>query len=167
MAVDFWTAPEHIKGMAQELIAEFHPEIATANISYMMKSEASGPEIESGQVCVAKKVGGIYKELTNGVDFVIVIAQSLYMELTTIQQRAMLDSALTTCTAKVIDGDFKLDANGNPCWLLKPFDVVAHSDIIVRYGIEVLREAGDRIQASLDSKVEEEVKAKKSKKTDA
>jgi hypothetical protein len=151
---EFWMAEQGIADRAKELIGKHHPEIATAEISYLFKDAASASEIESGQVCIAKKVTGIWKTLTNETDFVIILASDLWTELSTTQQTAMLDSALTSCTIKVDEnGDQKIDKAGNPMWAIRPQDIVAHSSIIQRYGLEVLKDAGDCVRSFVDVKV--------------
>jgi len=162
MATEFWVAPSYIKELADELLASYHPEVVTASIAYLMKSEASSSEAESSQVCIAKKVTGLYRILTNEVDFVILIANDLWSELSPVQQKAALDSALTSCSAKVEDGEFKLDNGGNPIWVIKPFDIIGHSEVVSRYGIDVLRETGEVIRQALAEPVAVEVEITRS-----
>lgn len=152
---EFWKAEQGIADMAGELIGKFHPEIATAEIAYIFKDSASASEIESGQVCIAKKVTGMWKTMTNDTDFVIILAADLWGELSPMQQTAMLDSALTSCTIKVDEnGDQKLDKAGNPMWAIRPHDIVAHAIIIQRYGLEVLKDAGDCVRSLVDVKTD-------------
>ena len=131
---DFWIADKSIIEEVNELVAEYHPEIAPAKIAVVFKEAASKKEVEAGQVCTAKLIGGIYKTLTNDTNFVILIAQDLWLELSESQRRAMLDSALESCTVKVVDGEEVIDAAGNPIYVIRPFDIVAHSSIVERHG---------------------------------
>jgi len=150
--MEFWKAEQAVIDEANELIGKFHPEIATAAIAFVFKDTATAAEVESGQVCQAKRITGLNKTLSEGdVDFAIVVAADIWSELSPVQQTAMLDSALTSCTIKVDEnGDQKIDKAGKPVWAIKPHDIVAHASIIQRYGLEVLRDAGDSIRSFVD-----------------
>jgi hypothetical protein len=151
MANSFWKAPEEIEEMANDLIAEYHNDIVGADIRYWMKDEASAAEAEASQVCVAKKASGLLRAIAGDADFIIVIASDLWTEIGPAAKQAMLDSALTSCSAKLDDaGDFKLDKTGNPAWAVKPFDIIQHSDIITRHGFDVLKDAGNIIRVALE-----------------
>lgn len=151
MATSFWKAPEEIEQMAEDLISQYHSEIATADIRYWMKDEATAAEAEASQVCVAKKASGLLRAIANEADFIVVIAYDLWKEISPAAQSAMLDSALTSCSVKIDDGgDFKLDRTGNPVWNIKPFDIIQHSDIITRHGFDVLRNAGEIIRTAIE-----------------
>jgi len=149
---EFWNAEQDIIDEANNLIANYHPELSGAEIAYVFKDAASASEIESGQVCIAKKITGLNKALSkDDVDFAIVIASDLYNGLSDTQREAMLDSALTCCTVKTgEDGEEKLDKSGKPIWVIRPHDIIAHASIIQRYGLDVLKDAGDCIKASVE-----------------
>jgi len=151
MATNYWVAEDYIKKEAEELIASYHNDIVGAKIAYLKKDTASKSEIESGRVCTAKKVSTMYKALTGEVDFIIVISSILWNELGDKEQTAALDSALTSCTAEIEDGEFILDDSGNPKFGIKSFDVIEHLDIIQRYGIEVLRDKADSIMQTINT----------------
>jgi hypothetical protein len=147
---DFWKAESEIQEMASDLIANYHPEIATAEIAYLKKDRATTKEVDSGLVVTAKKVSGLYYTLTGETDFVVIIAADLWQELGPDERFAALDSALTSCTAKITeDGEFEVDDAGNPKWAIKPYDIIEHLEIIQRYGIDVLREKADSIYLAI------------------
>lgn len=147
---DFWPVGKEITDLAGELIGKYHPEIATANFAFLYKDKASASEIESGQVGVSKKVSGMWHTLTGEKDFVVVITYDLWNELSTVEQTAMLDSALESCVVKKDkDGEDKLDDDGNPEWALKPHDIVGHSAIIARYGLDVFTKIGECARAAI------------------
>jgi hypothetical protein len=147
---EFWMAGNEVSDLAKELIAKHHSEIATAEICYVYKDKASASEIESGQVGVAKKVSGLWHTLTDGKDFAVVLTYQLWNELSSVEQTAMLDSALESCIVKKDkDGEDKLDDDGNPEWALKPHDIVGHSAIIARYGLDVFTKIGECARAAI------------------
>jgi hypothetical protein len=147
---EFWAVGKEITDLAGELIGKYHPEIATASFAFLYKDKASASEIESGQVGVAKKVSGMWHTLTDGKDFVIVITYDLWNELSSVEQTAMLDSALESCVVKKDkDGEDKLDDAGNPEWAIRPHDIVGHSAIIARYGLDVFTKIGECARAAI------------------
>jgi hypothetical protein len=93
----------------------------------------------------------LYKVLTDDLDFVILIAKSLWDDLSPSEQEAHLDSALCSCTAKVDEGgEFKIDDAGNPIFCLRPFDLQGHSEVLARYGVDAFAEVGSRIKSALN-----------------
>lgn len=147
---DFWAAGSEITDLAQELIGKYHPEIATADFAFLYKDKASAAEVDAGQVGVAKKVSGMWHTLTGGKDFVIVLTYSLWNDLSNVEQTAMLDMALESCVVKKDkDGEDKLDDDGNPEWAIKPYDIVGHSSIISRYGLDVFTKIGECTRAAM------------------
>ena len=169
---EFWAAGKEITDLAEELIGKYHTEIATATMVFLYRDKASPAEIESGQVAIVKRVTGVWKTLTEK-DYVFLITYELWNELSTIEQTAMLDSALESCSIKLDkDGNEKLDEEGNFEWVIRPHDIVGHSKTISRYGLEVFTKIGECIKTvSLKDKVEDEeetkIEAKKAKKTKA
>ena len=118
----------------------------------VFQDKASVAELEAGIVAMAKKVPPLYKLLSkDNLDFVIIIAKDMWDELEGEERNAHLDSALCSCSVKLKeDGDFKLDAAGNPIFCLRAFDLQGHSEVLARYGIDTFAEVGQRIQAALD-----------------
>ena len=145
---EFWAAGKEITDLAEELIGKYHTEIATASFAFLYKDKAAASEVEAGQVGVAKRVSGMWNTLTEK-DYVIVITYDLWNELSTIEQTAMLDSALESCVVKKDkDGEDKLKEDGSPEWAIKPHDIVGHSAIIARYGLEVFTKMGECVRAA-------------------
>jgi hypothetical protein len=148
---ELWDASATIKDTVEDLLGKHHPEIASASFGYVFKDKASAAELEAGIVAMAKKVPPMYKLLSkDDLDFVIVVAKDMWDELEAAEREAHLDSALCSCSVKLQeDGDFKLDAAGNPIYCLRAFDLQGHSEILQRYGIDTFAEVGQRIKAAL------------------
>lgn len=147
---DFWMAGQDVIDEANDLIAQYHPEIATATFAIVFKDKATNSEIEAGIVAVAKKVSPMFKLLTKDLDFIIVLAKNSWDELSMAERTAHLDSALCSCTAKLDEsGDFKLDEAGNPIFCLRPFDLQGHSEVIARFGVEAFADVGERLKHAI------------------
>ena len=148
---ELWDASSTIKDTVEDLLGKHHPEIASASFGYAFKDKATVAELEAGIVAMAKKVPPMYKLFSkDNLDFAIVVAKDMWDELETAEQEAHLDSALCSCSVKLQeDGDFKLDAAGNPIYCLRAFDLQGHSEILQRYGIDTFAEVGQRIRAAL------------------
>lgn len=147
---EFWVAGSEITDLAEELIGKYHPDLAVADFAFLYKDKASAAEIDAGQVGVAKKVSGMWHTLTGGKDFVVVLTYSLWNGLSNIEQTAMLDMALESCVIKLDkDGNPKKDEDDNPEWAIKPYDIVGHSAIISRYGLDVFTKIGECTRAAM------------------
>lgn len=147
--MEFWTAGKEITDLAEELIGKYHTEIATASMVFLYRDKASPAEIESGQVAIVKRVTGVWNTLTEK-DYVFLITYELWNELSSVEQTAMLDSALESCVVKKDkDGEDKIGDDGNPEWALKPHDIVGHSAIIARYGLDVFTKIGECARAAI------------------
>jgi hypothetical protein len=145
--MEFWVAGKEIMELAEELVAKYHSEIATASMIFLYRDKASPAEIESGQVAIVKRVTGVWNTLTEK-DYVILVTYNLWNELSTIEQTAMLDSALESCIVKKDkDGEDKLNDDGSPEWAVKPHDIVGHSSIIARYGLDVFTKIGECVRS--------------------
>lgn len=154
---DVWQAGDTVTSIAEDLLGKYHTEVATANFGYAFKAKATNSEIEAGIIAKAKKVSPLLKIFTKDeLDFIIEIAKPLWDELSPDEQRAHLDSALCSCTAKIDEGgDFKLTEAGDPIYVLKPYDLQGHSEIIQRWGIDTFAEVGARIKAALNKHKED------------
>lgn len=148
---DLWYAGKDVINDAKELLGQYHPEVATANFSFVFKDKASTAEIEAGIVATAKKVSPLYKLLSkDDLDFVVVIAKPLWDELSLDEQKAHLDSALCSCSAKIDeDGEFKLDENGNAIFCLRQYDLQGHSEVLARYGVDAFSSVGERLKYAI------------------
>lgn len=127
MAKSWEEATDTVGVIAGGLIPNYHPELATARISYVFVSEAStkGGQDIRGRV---KKVAG-FLEWALDVDFIIEIAQDKWQELEPSQRTALVDHLLERCTGE------EDEKNGNEMkWKLREPDVQEFSSILDRYG---------------------------------
>jgi hypothetical protein len=147
---EFWKAGSEIEDIVKELIPEYHGHLVDAEFCFVYKDKASQAEIEAGHVATIKKVSGVWKTLTEGKDFVILITYALWNELSTVEQRAMIDMALESAVVKLDkDGNEKLTEDGRPEFTLKAYDVVGHSAVIKRYGLDVFSKIGECARAAM------------------
>ncbi len=160
--MEFWKAGDEIEDLAKELIANYHPEISTAEICYLYKDKATPSEIEAGQVGVAKRVTGVWNTLTEK-DFLIILTYPLGTDLSSLEQKAMLDMALESCTIKLDkDGNEKVDEEGHFEWAILPYDIQGHGKIISRYGLEIFAKIGECARAAaLKDRIDDEDEAVK------
>ena len=117
---------EVLEELAQPLIANFHPELATAKIKYMFKDADFK---EKGQLRFGKvtKVNDLYKVLT-GLDFIVEIGEPAWRDLTLAHQQAAMDSLLERITSEETDG-------GDLKYSLRDPDVKEFSSILERHGV--------------------------------
>jgi hypothetical protein len=155
--MEFWKAGTEIEDLAKELIANYHSEIATSSICYLYKDKATPSEIEAGQVGVAKRVTGVWNTLTEK-DFLIILTYPLWNDLSSLEQKAMLDMALESCTIKLDkDGNEKVDEGGHFEWAIRPYDIQGHGKVISRYGLEVFNKIGECARAAaLKDRIDDE-----------
>ena len=146
---EFWKAGNNVENLAKDLIAKYHNEIATSEICYLFKDKATPSEIEAGQVGVAKRVTGVWNTLTEK-DFLIILTYPLWNDLSSLEQKAMLDMALESCTLKLgQDGEEKINDAGEFEWTLRPYDILGHGKIISRYGLDVFTKIGECTRAAI------------------
>lgn len=153
--MEFWSVEKDVVGLSEELIANYHPHLGTARIVIMYRDKASVAEIESNQICVAKKVSGVYSTLTEK-DFLILVTYPLWVELSEEQKQAALDVALTSCSIKLDESDEpKLDDSGNPVWQIKPFNLIGHGECVKRWGIDMFERIAECIQETISKDKED------------
>jgi hypothetical protein len=117
---------EIVENIASGLIPNYHSDLATARILYVFVSEASkrnGKEV-LGKV---QKVSGV-TEWAIEKDFMVIVAQDKWQELTDSQRTALVDHLLERCVGEEDEntGDMK--------WKVRDPDVQEFSSILNRYG---------------------------------
>lgn len=119
---------ENVEQMAIDLIRNFHPELATANIKYVFKEKAS---MKAGkpQRGVVRKISGLTKYLT-GLDFVVEVALDQWNPLPDHHRRALVDHLLE----RMFGEEDPEDAGAPMKWKLREPDVHEFSTILRRHG---------------------------------
>jgi len=116
---------EEVELIAESLIPNYHPELATARIKYLFVEKApkkGGRELPGK----ASKVSGKWEHLTE-LDFTIEVPAPTWDEASNEQRQALVDHLLEYCTAEEDEktGDFK--------WLIREPDVREFSSILQRH----------------------------------
>lgn len=126
MAKEWSEANDTVGTIAGGLIANYHPELATARINYVFVSEASS---KGGQKVLGKvkKISGFLEWLTEA-DFIVEIALDEWNGLEEHQRTALVDHLLERCTGEEDEktGDIK--------WRVREPDVQEFSSILDRHG---------------------------------
>jgi hypothetical protein len=147
--MEFWSVEKDVVELSESLIGKYHAHLSTARIVIMYRDKASAAELESNQICVAKKVSGVYATLTEK-DFLILVTYPLWIELSEEQKQAALDVALTSCNIKLDENDEpKLDDTGNPIWQIKPFNLICHGECVKRWDINMFEKISECIKDTL------------------
>jgi hypothetical protein len=169
MGMDHWEVTDDVKSLVEDLIGQYHPEAATANVFWQFKEKASKSEWASGTVCSVKMIPDSLKEaLKEPYVFVATISADIWKELGPEQRRMKIDSALYKIFYKLDeDGEQKLDPkSGEPIWEVRSPDLIEFSDIVKRYDPEVLCGANEQLLETFarikqDEKAERDAKKKK------
>jgi hypothetical protein len=167
MGMDYWPAIDEVSELVEDLIGQYHPDAATANIFYQFKEKASKSEWESGIVCSVKLVPDSMKEaLKEPYIFIVSIAADAWKELSPDQRRMKMDSALCKIGFKLDEGgDQKLDKKtGEPIWAIRQPDLVEHSEIVQRYDAAVLCGTNSQLLETFERIKKDEAAEKKRKK---
>ncbi len=117
---------ETVEAIAQGLIPVHHPELATARFKYIFQEKA-GKKGGKAVYGVAKKVSGVTQFLTD-TDFLIVIGQDLWIDLTEEKRIAVIDHLLERCTGVESEKD------GGMVWTTREPDVHEFATILRRHG---------------------------------
>lgn len=112
--------------IAQKLIREYHPDLATARIRYVCRNKAA----RSGGLPVPGKVykmTGKFEYLTE-CDFVLEIALEVWNDLQPKQRTALMDHLLSRCVGEEDEktGEYK--------WRVRPPEVQEFPDVAARHG---------------------------------
>lgn len=117
---------EIVEEMAQDLIPEYHPELASARIGYIYVSEASksGGKPIMGK---ARKLSGAIQHLLEK-DFLIEVALDVWNTLSNDQRTALIDHLLERCTGE------EDEKNGDMKWKTRDPDVSEFNSVLNRRG---------------------------------
>lgn len=119
---------EIVGEMALDLIRNFHPELATANIRYLFREKAA---MKNGRPVrgSVRKVSGVMLYLTE-LDFVMEIALDQWNPLPDQHRRALIDHLLERLT-----GEEDEENGGAMKWKTREPDVHEFTSILRRHGI--------------------------------
>lgn len=117
---------EEAEKIAQNLIANFHPELATARFRYLFKEKASkkGGKPVMGSV---KKMSDLMVYLIN-VDFMVEVPLDIWNDLDNTKRTALVDHLLERCSGE------EDEETGDMKWSVREPDVHEFSSILRRYG---------------------------------
>lgn len=117
---------ETIQRIAQGLIPNHHPELATARIMYVFvdKGASKGGRELFGK---AQKLSG-FVEWAVEHDFLITVAEDRWRELTAEQQLAVVDHLLESCTGEEEEG------SGEMKWKVREPEIQEYASILDRHG---------------------------------
>jgi Putative phage metallopeptidase len=125
MPADYSPA-ESVQAVAQSLMATYHPELATARITYLFIDRVpkkGGREVFGKAV----KVSGRWESLTE-LDFIVEVSLPKWNDLSEDQRIALVDHLLERCFGEE-------DDDGAFTWALREPDVQEFSTILKRHGI--------------------------------
>lgn len=147
--MEYWLANEDINRTTEKLIGQYHPEIATIQLIILFKTKATKAEQEKQQIITVKKVSPLYYNLIGQKEFIIVISQNEWIELSENEKMISLDSALSRISPEVTDsGEFKTDEQtGNFIFKLREPEINEFLEIIDRYGLDAISTVADKIRA--------------------
>lgn len=121
-----YSSASDVEEIAEGLIPNHHPELASARIQYLFTETASK---KGGRELMGKasKVSGRWEFLTE-LDFVIEVAAPIWKDLSPERRQALVDHLLEHCTAQENEetGDFK--------WSLREPDVKEFATVLQRHG---------------------------------
>lgn len=126
MPADYSPA-ESVQAVAQSLLATYHPELATARITYLFIDRV--PK-KGGRELLGKavKVSGRWESLTE-LDFIVEVSLPKWNDLSEDQRIALVDHLLERCFGEEDEND------GTFHWALREPDVQEFSTILQRHGI--------------------------------
>lgn len=126
MAAGYESA-DSVEAMASSIIGTHHPELASANITYLFmdKTPSKGGRDVPGK---ATKVSGRWSYLT-GQNFVIEVASPMWSEFSEDQRLALVDHLLECCTGE------EEEDTGEMKWSIRSPDVQEFATILDRHGI--------------------------------
>ena len=115
------------ESLAQKLIPNYHPELATARIKYICVDKASA---KSGRPVMGKvrKVSGSLEFLLEA-DFLIEVALDVWNELEPTRRTAMMDHLLERCYGE------EDEESGEMTWRVREPDVQEFASILQRHGV--------------------------------
>ena len=122
-----YSAAESVQSVAQSLLPTYHPELATARISYLFIDRV--PK-KGGRELLGKavKVSGRWESLTE-LDFILEVPLPKWNEMSNEQRTALVDHLLERCSGEEDEetGEYK--------WSLREPEVMEFASILGRHGI--------------------------------
>lgn len=141
---------EAVAEVADRLIGNYHPELATARIKYLFQEKA-GKKGGKAVLGVTKKVSGVLEHFAD-CDFLIVLAQDQWADLDSSKRTALVDHLLERCTGEE-DPD---EPSAAMKWKTREPDVHEFSTILQRYGAWTEDLVGFcQVAQNLDSEIED------------
>ncbi len=138
MPTELTPAPE-VQAIARELIPQYHKHLTQAVIAYVFTNQTRH---KHGAIVLgtAQKLGVLDRYLSTvtpnalpaaiaPIDFVIIIGQTEWQELTAAQRKALVDHELCHCT-RADD-----DEEGVPKWGIRAHSVEAFTEEVQRHGL--------------------------------
>jgi len=141
---DYWESDE-LKELAEDLIANAHPYLASAKIAYLFKDKASRKNLtldgETTQVIPGNftKMGAGKYELLTKKDLVLEFGYDIWQEYSVAQRRYWVDTLLSGITGE------EDDKGGDMHYWSIPYPIAFYPDVIKRNGL-VLDELRDAYQ---------------------
>lgn len=129
-----WPAGDDVRKLAEELIAEHHPELADASIVYLMRYpswKSKGKPVGGTAALASPKDRALYGD--KDLAFIITLNAEAWPHLPLPTQRALLDHELCHCEW---DGD-KADRDDPHPWKIVGHDVEDFTCIVQRHGLWV------------------------------
>lgn len=126
---------EAAKDVAKQLITDYHPHLATANIIYLCRNKAQkqGGKKLFGTVKKAspieRHIGGGYFPLGEEADFIMMISLDIWNPSENNQRTAMIDHLLTRCCGE------EDEKTGYMKFSLQPPNVQEFPEIASRHGM--------------------------------
>jgi hypothetical protein len=126
---------ESAKEVAKQLITDYHPHLASANIIYLCRSKAQkqGGKKLFGSVKKAspieRHIGGGYFPIGEEADFIMMIALDVWNVSENNQRTAMIDHLLTRCCGE------EDDKTGHMRYFLQAPSVQEFAEIANRHGM--------------------------------
>lgn len=117
---------ESVESIAQGLIANYHPELATARMIFAFVDKASK---KGGRELLGKvqKISG-WHEWAMEKDFLVLIPLDKWNDLSEPQRTALVDHLLERCTGEEQE-------DGSMKWMVRDPDVQEFSSILRRHGV--------------------------------
>jgi hypothetical protein len=140
---------ESVVEIAERLVSQYHPELATARIKYLFQEKAGkkGGKPVLGKV---QKVSGVLEHFAD-CDFLVILAQDTWADLDNTKRTALVDHLLERCTGE----EDPEDPGAAMKWKTREPDVHEFSTILQRYGAWTEDLAGFcQVAQALDSEVE-------------
>lgn len=121
-----YSEAESVKAISGGLIANYHPELATARLGYIFVDKASS---KGGVEVLGKtrKISGPLEFLLE-LDFLIEIAEDQWATLSQEQRLALVDHLLERCTGE------EDEKSGEMKWKIREPDVQEFASILRRHG---------------------------------